>query len=95
MSVLKRPWVSQKVSSLNKKGTYGLVVHKRANKIEIKKEVERIYGVTVERVNTMHCTGKKKNRYTGKSVQQGRRAGYKKALITLKPGDLIDFYGQV
>ncbi len=94
MSILKRPWISQKISSLNKKGTYGLVVHKRANKIEIKKEVERIYSVTVERVNTMHCIGKQKSRYTGKSVQQGRRASYKKALVTLKPGDLIDFYDQ-
>jgi large subunit ribosomal protein L23 len=95
MNILKRPLVTEKVSSLNEKGVYGLIVDNKANKISIKKEVERIYGVTVESVNTMRYAGKKKMRHTKSGVNKGQRSSYKKALITLKAGDVIDFYASV
>ena len=53
MSVLKKPLVTEKVSGLNEIGKYGFVVDETANKVEIKKAVEEMYGVTVEDVNTM------------------------------------------
>ena len=61
MTVLKRPLVTEKVSELNEKGKYGFVVEKTANKVEIKKAVEKMYGVTVEKVATMRYQGKDKS----------------------------------
>ncbi|HLP34710.1 MAG TPA: 50S ribosomal protein L23 [Amoebophilaceae bacterium] len=46
MSILKKPWVTEKASLLNKRGVHGLFVDDRANKIEIRKEIERFYGVS-------------------------------------------------
>ena len=64
MSVLIKPLVTEKVSDLNEKGKYGFIVYRKANKVEIKKAVEQMYGVTVESVNTMQYQGKQKTRYT-------------------------------
>lgn len=95
MRILKRPLVTEKVSALNEKGVYGLIVDNKANKIEVKKAVEKLYGVTVEQINTLRYPGKKKTRYTKSGIRQGKRAAYKKALVTLKAGDVIDFYSNV
>ena len=95
MSVLKKPLITEKVSTLNESGKYGFIVDKNANKVEIKKEVEKIYGVTVESVNTMKYQGKQKTRYTQTRVISGRAAGYKKAIVTLAEGDVIDFYSGI
>ena len=72
MSVLIKPVVTEKVSALNEKGKYGFIVDRKANKVEIKKAVEKMYGVTVEEVNTMNYLGKKKSRYTKSRVISGR-----------------------
>ena len=53
MSVLKKPLITEKVSALNEKGKYGFLVDKKANKVEIKRAVEKTYGVNVESVATM------------------------------------------
>ncbi|HYG04743.1 MAG TPA: 50S ribosomal protein L23 [Chryseosolibacter sp.] len=95
MSILKRPLVTEKVSSLNEKGKYGFIVDAEANKVEIKKAVEKQYGVNVERVNTMKVMGKMKTRYTKTGVLSGRRPNYKKAIVTLAEGEVIDFYSNV
>lgn len=95
MSVLKRPLVTEKVSALNEKGKYGFVVDIEANKVEIKKAVEKQYGVTVERVNTMRMMGKQKSRYTKAGVLEGRKPNFKKAIVTLADGEVIDFYSNV
>jgi len=95
MRVLQKPLVTEKVSSLNERGVYGLIVDKRANKVEIKKEVEKTYNVTVDRVNTMRYAGKRKVRYTKAGMSRGKQPAYKKALVTLKAGDVIDFYSNV
>ena len=95
MSVLKKPLVTEKVSSLNEKGKYGFIVNAEANKVEIKKAVEKQYGVNVERVNTMNVMGKLKTRYTKAGVLAGRRPNYKKAIVTLAAGEVIDFYSNV
>jgi large subunit ribosomal protein L23 len=95
MSVLKKPLITEKVSTLNESGKYGFIVDKDANKVEIKKEVEKMYGVTVESVNTMKYQGKEKTRYTQSRVITGRTAGFKKAIVTLAEGDVIDFYSGI
>jgi large subunit ribosomal protein L23 len=95
MSVLKKPLVTEKVSALNEKGKYGFIVDADANKVEIKKAVEKQYGVNVEKVNTMNVMGKFKTRYTKAGVLAGRRPNYKKAIVTLAEGEVIDFYSNV
>jgi large subunit ribosomal protein L23 len=95
MSVLKKPLVTEKVSAMNEKGRYGFIVDMNANKVEIKKAVEKQYGVTVESVNTMKVMGKFKVRFTKSGVLAGRKPNYKKAIVTLAAGEVIDFYSNV
>ena len=95
MSVLKKPLVTEKVSALNEKGKYGFVVDKSANKIQIKKAVEDTYGVTVESVNTMRYQGKSVSRYTKSGILSGRTASFKKAIVTVAEGEVIDFYSGI
>ena len=95
MSVLIKPLITEKASALNEKGKYGFIVEKAANKVEIKKEVEKMYGVTVEDVNTMIYQGKAKSRYTKSRVISGRAPSFKKAIVTVADGDVIDFYSGI
>lgn len=95
MSVLKKPLVTEKVSALNEKGKYGFFVDLNANKVEIKKAVEKQYGVNVVNVNTMSMMGKFKTRYTKTGILAGRQKNYKKAIVTLAEGEVIDFYSNV
>jgi large subunit ribosomal protein L23 len=95
MSILKKPLVTEKVSALNEKGKYGFLVDATANKVEIKKAVEKQYGVNVEKVNTLNVMGKMKTRYTKTGILSGRQPSYKKAIVTLAEGEVIDFYSNV
>jgi large subunit ribosomal protein L23 len=95
MSILKKPLVTEKVSALNEKGKYGFIVDAKANKVEIKQAVEKQYGVNVESVNTMNVMGKMKTRYTKTGILAGRKPNYKKAIVTLAAGEVIDFYSNV
>ena len=95
MSVLKRPIITEKVSAQNESGKYGFVVDSNANKVEIKKAVEKMYGVNVAEVNTMIYSGKSKSRYTKGKVISGKSATYKKAIITVADGEVIDFYSGI
>jgi len=95
MSVLVKPLVTEKVSALNETGKYGFVVRKDANKVEIKNAVEKLYGVTVEDVNTMRYLGKQKSRYTKTRILTGRKPSYKKAIVTVAEGEIIDFYSEI
>ena len=74
---------------------FAFIVDKRANKIQIKEAVEKLYGVKVEAVNTMNYDGKRKSRYTKAGVITGRTASFKKAIVTLKEGDTIDFFSNI
>jgi len=96
MEILIKPIVTEKYTeqaeSLN---SYAFVVDKRANKIQIKQAVEELYGVSVARVNTMVYGGKKKSRNTKAGVIIGKTNSYKKAVITLTDGEVIDFYSNI
>ena len=95
MGVLIRPLVTEKYSAMNEQGKYGFVVAKSANKIQIKNEVEKTYGVTVEDVNTMVHPSKSKSRYTKSGIIQGSSSSYKKAIVKVADGDIIDFYSGI
>ena len=93
MEVLKKPLLTEKVAQLTEKlNRFVFKVDHRANKIQIKAAIEDMYGVTVVAVNTMKYSGKLKTRSTKAGIVSGRAATYKKAVITLKDGETIDFY---
>ena len=74
---------------------FGFRVSPDANKLEIKKAVEEMYNVSVESVNTMNYSGKRKSRYTKSGIINGKQAAYKKAIVTLKEGEVIDFFSNI
>ena len=71
------------------------MVVKTANKLEIKAAVEALYGVKVDSVNTQQYVGKVKTRNTTRGVAIGRVNRNKKAVVTLKAGETIDFYASI
>jgi large subunit ribosomal protein L23 len=96
MDIIIKPIVTEKMTSQGDKyNRYGFRVNKDANKIEIKKAVEDLYNVTVVDVNTSIVAAKKKSRYTKSGIINGTSATYKKAVVTLKQGEQIDFYSNI
>jgi large subunit ribosomal protein L23 len=96
MEIIIKPVVSEKMTDQSEKmNRYGFVVNHAANKIQIKKAVENAYGVTVESVNTMNYAGKSKSKFTKAGLIKGRTNRYKKAIITVSEGDVIDFYSSI
>lgn len=95
MSVLIKPLVTEKFSAMNEYGKYGFVVERKANKVQIRQEIETKYGVTVEFVNTMVQPGKSKIRSTKAGIIKGKSKAYKKAIVKLAEGDIIDFYSGI
>ena len=74
---------------------FAFIVNPNANKIQIKQAVESLYNVTVVAVNTMKYAGKVKVRNTKSGVLVGKGKTYKKAVVTLKDGETINFYSNV
>ena len=87
--VLRAPQMSEKTLSLKEEANqFAFEVDPRANKIQIKESIEKSFNVSVLKVRTMNVRGKKKRlgRY------QGRKSSWKKALVTLKEGDTIEYF---
>jgi len=96
MSVIKRPLITEKYTEISEKlKKFSFVVSKKATKDEIKKEIEKLYGVNVVEINTMIYGGKAKTRYTKKTILHGKTRGFKKAVVSLKEGQTIDFYSNI
>jgi len=96
MEILKKPLLTEKGTRLTEKlNRYTFKVDHRANKIQIKSAIEAMYGVNVTDVNTMKYVGKLKTRNTKAGAISGRAATYKKAIVTLKDGEVIDFYSGI
>ena len=87
MIVIKMQLTEKSSMLAEKENKYFFQVHPTANKIEIKRAVEDLYGVTVVKVNTMNYIGKKKRERT---IKFGKRSDWKRAVVTLKDGDSID-----
>lgn len=87
--ILKRPLITEKATLLKDAGNaVSFAVDSRANKKQIQEAVEKLFKVKVVDVKTMNVPGKTKRR--GRTV--GRRPGWKKAVVTLKQGDTIEFF---
>lgn len=96
MDILLKPIVTEKMSRMGDKlNQYGFIVDRRANKLEIRKAVEQMYGVTVTDVNTINQLGKTKTRFTKRGNASGAVSSVKKAIVTLKKGESIDFYSNI
>ena len=96
--ILIRPILSEKsvaISERVKGSGYSFEVHMDANKLDVAEEIEKIYEVKVDSVNTMVVRGKRSSRYTKKGVTSGKAANYKKAIVQLKDGYSIDFYKNI
>jgi large subunit ribosomal protein L23 len=92
MNIIKRPILTEKTQDLQKKGKYVFEVALKSNKVEIAKEIKRMYGVDAKSVNTIRQFGKKKSRSTKTKVTSGITSTFKKAIITVASGEVIDFY---
>lgn len=91
--VLVRPLINEKSEKiLSKINQYTFIVNHKSNKIEIKKAVEEMYGVSVADVSTLIAPTKKKRRITKRGILEGRTKKIKKAFITLRAGEEINFY---
>lgn len=86
--ILIRPIVTEKSTALMEQGKYTFRVPLAAAKIQIRQAVEQIFKVKVQAVNTMRYEGKLKR--MGRT--QGRRSDWKKAVVTLKPGEAIELF---
>jgi large subunit ribosomal protein L23 len=92
--ILIKPIITEKTTQLaDKRSTYAFVVNKDANKIEIRAAVEKMFNVSVDRVNTAVMPGKPKSRSGKSAVVRGATSSYKKAYVTLTPGETIDLFG--
>ncbi|RIV27526.1 50S ribosomal protein L23 [Fibrisoma montanum] len=95
MNVLKRPIITEKMTDLNKQGKYAFEVELKANKLEIRKAVEKMYGVNVETVHTMRTLGKKRSKNINGRIVTGRTSTTKKAIVTVAEGEVIDIYADL
>lgn len=97
VEILKKPIITEKTEKLiEENNTYTFEVDKSSSKVDIKKAVESLYGVKVEKVNTMKLGGgKKEMKHTNKGMIFQKTKAIKKAMVTLVKGDEIDFYSNI
>jgi large subunit ribosomal protein L23 len=84
--------MTQQGNTLNK---YAFLVRKEATKQQIKNAIEKLYNVKIVDVNTMIQRGKRITRYTKTGILRGRKSFYKKAIVTVEKGQIIDFYSNI
>lgn len=95
--ILLQPIITEKQTDITEvmPNRYGFKVARDANKIEIKAAAEAMYDVNVVSVNTCNYDGKRKQRYTKGGLIVGRKPAFKKAIVTLKEGQTIDFFSNI
>ena len=94
--ILKRPLITEKATSLNEKlQKYVFEVDRNANKIEIAKAVEKKFDVKVKSIKTILVKGKMKTQFTKRGRFEGKKADWKKAVITLEEGFSLDLFENV
>ena len=89
--VIKQPVVTEKTTKISENNQFVFKVENASSKVDIKNAVEKIFKVKVKSVNTIKIKGKTKV-FKG---TKGRRSDYKKAIITLKSGETLDYSGGV
>jgi large subunit ribosomal protein L23 len=93
--IILRPVISEKSIDESGRGKYTFAVHDKANKIQIKAAVEALYAkenVTVVAVNVLTTKSKEKRRGTKRGRITGRTTPWRKAIVTLAPGQSIEFF---
>ena len=96
MAVLIKPIITEKMTAESELyNRYGFIVNPGANKIQIKEAVEATYGVAVKKVRTMNYGPSRKVRHTKTGVQNGKTSAYKKAIVDVVDGDVIDLYSNL
>lgn len=95
MGIIRRPIITEKITLLQEKRQYAFEVDSKANKIEIEKAVEKKFNVKVENVRTMRVKAKRRTQLTRSGRFEGRTRTWKKAIVTLKEGDKIDYFENV
>lgn len=97
MGIIIKPIVTEKQTKVTEKfpNRVGFRVSPDANKLEIKKAIQKLYEVSVVKVNTANYDGKRKSRYTKSGVINGKESAFKKAIVTLKDGEQIDFFKNI
>ncbi|MDG2342397.1 MAG: 50S ribosomal protein L23 [Cytophagales bacterium] len=95
MAILIKPILTEKATSSNDKGKFSFIVDTKANKVQVKKAIEKTYDVNVVSVNTINVLGKSTSKFTKTGIVSGRKPSYKKAIVQLKEGEFIDFYSQI
>ena len=96
MSILIKPIITEKATDNSElKNCYTFAVSVKANKIQIKQAIEATYGVTVESVRTLNYAPKRTTRYTKNGLQQSKSNAIKKAVVSVKDGETIDFYNNI
>jgi large subunit ribosomal protein L23 len=95
--VIRRPVITEKNTWLMEKGQYTFEVHPNANKIQIKAAVQETFSVKVTAVNTLIVKPKPKSRMIRRGAGRitGQKSGWKKAIVTLEPGQHIDLFEQI
>jgi len=95
--VLVRPLITEKMTNISadQAGKYGFIVNPDANKIEIKKAIEKKFDVHVVDIATINYSGKTKTQFRKSGRFEGKTAKFKKAIITLKEGETIELFAQV
>ena len=95
-TILIKPLITEKSEMISEKENKAcFVVHRRANKIEIKNAVESTYNVSVVSVNTAVMPGKTKSRNTKSGVLKGQSSSFKKAIVKLAEGEDLNLYGEM
>ncbi len=93
VQILIRPLYTEKIARLqDSENKYAFEVYNGANKIEIRKEVEKQFDVKVDKVQTMNVRGKIRQQMTKAGRFHGRRPDWKKAIVTLAEGNKIDLF---
>lgn len=96
MSILKRPVITEKATAKSEKlSQFTFRVDINADKPAIKKAIEKMYGVNVIGLSTVRYAGKKVVKQTTRGISMGRKEAYKKALVTLRPGQTIQFFDNI
>ena len=88
--LIKSPHITEKATDLSSFDKYIFKVSFNANKTEIKKAIEKIYNVKVEKVNIIHIPGKRRRLGRMEGWRGGLKRGFKKAIVSLKKGDKIE-----
>jgi large subunit ribosomal protein L23 len=93
--IILRPVISEKSIDESGRGKYTFAVHDRANKIQIKAAIEELYkkeGVSVVSVNVLTTKAREKRRNTKRGQIVGHTTAWRKAIVTLAPGQKIEFF---